>query len=130
MKRFFVSMIACLLITIICSFCFGLNNVSYAEDESSVITAMQNATSVDSSINGDTGVGGAVNIIIGLIQIAGTGIAVITVTLLGGKYMLSSPEQKAEIKNRAMPVVIGMVILFGAVNMVAIVANLANEAIK
>ena len=44
--------------------------------------------------------------------------------------MLSSVEQKAEIKNRAMPVVIGCVILFGAVNLVAIVANFTNAVLK
>lgn len=65
-----------------------------------------------------------INAVIKLIQIAGSGIAVIVVTMLGVKYMLASAGEKAEIKKQAMPVVIGCVILFAAVNLVAIVAGI------
>ena len=101
---------------------------SFAADKGTVIDGMKDVTKKDNTIKTDKGVGGVVNIGIGLIQIAGTGISLITITILGARYMLSSPEQKAEIKNRAMPVVIGMVILFGSVNLVAIMADLANTA--
>ena len=85
---------------------------------------------IDSSQGESEGVMAVINDVIGLLQLAGTGISVVTITLLGAKYMLSSVEQKAEIKNRAMPVVIGCVILFGAVNLVAIVANFTNAVLK
>ncbi len=116
-------LVICLLIILMI---VGVTVYCYALDEASVISSM-NGSSNMTDIGSDTGIGGIVNLIIGLIQIAGTGIALVTVTLLGAKYIISSPEQKAEIKNRAMPVVIGMVILFGAVNMVAIVANLVES---
>jgi type IV secretory pathway VirB2 component (pilin) len=95
-----------------------------------VIKEMKDVSSMDtSSSDSTTGVKAVLNNVIGLLQVAGTGIAVITVTLLGVKYMLSSIEQKAEIKNRAVPIVIGCVILFGAVNLVAIVAQFANDTL-
>ena len=94
---------------------------------SQVISDMKGVEAGDTSDDG--GVVEVLNDVIGLLQLAGTGIAVITVTLLGAKYMLSSVEQKAEIKNRAIPVVIGCVILFSAVNLVAIVSNFAITAL-
>ena len=90
---------------------------------------MKDANKLDAQ-GESTGVMAVINDVIGLLQLAGTGISVVTITLLGAKYMLSSVEQKAEIKNRAMPVVIGCVILFGAVNLVAIVANFTNAVLK
>ncbi len=128
MKKVFISIILVFLMMSFCSCCFSMN--SYATDEDTVISKMSKTTDLDSTIKGDNGVGGVINLTIGLIQIAGTGISVITVTLLGAKYILSSPEQKADIKNRAMPVVIGMIILFGSVNLVAIVGNLTNAAFQ
>lgn len=38
--------------------------------------------------------------------------------------MLASSSEKADIKKQAMPIVIGCVILFAAVNLVAIVASI------
>ena len=122
-KRLFIGVLIVLLICFICSSC-------YADKLDDVVTSMKDANKQDSTIKKDSGIGGSINLIIGLLQVVGTGISVVTITLLGGKYMLSSVEQKAEIKQRAMPVVIGMIILFGAVNMVAIVGNLANTALE
>ena len=119
-KRFLISFL--LMIFII-----GLTySCVFAGDQiGTVVTAMAPVSNED-----DLGeLGKSINTITAILQIAGTGISIIVVTLLGAKYMLSSAEQKAEIKQRAMPVVIGMVILFGAVNMVAIVGNLANAAL-
>ncbi len=122
-KKIFLSLLLFLLITII-SF-----NFVYAGDPlEDVITSMKGVQDEDSTVFNNSGFGDSMNTIIGILQVAGTGISIVTVTLLGAKYMLSSVEQKAEIKQRAMPVVIGMVILFGAVNIVAIVGNLANAA--
>ncbi len=63
------------------------------------------------------------NAVIKLIQIAGTGISVLMVTMLGVKYMLSSSSEKAEIKKSMQPILIGCVLLFAAVNLVAVIAS-------
>ncbi len=64
------------------------------------------------------------NTVIKLIQLAGTAVSVIMVTMLGIKYMLSSSTEKAEIKKTAMPIIIGCVLLFAAVNLVGIIADI------
>ena len=122
-KKIFISIITLFLI-------LALSINIYAITLDDAKTQMENAYNIDSSQGESEGVMAVINDVIGLLQLAGTGISVVTITLLGAKYMLSSVEQKAEIKNRAMPVVIGCVILFGAVNLVAIVTNFTNAVLK
>lgn len=122
MKKVFVIITAVMLISI-------LSVNIYAIELNDVVTAMKDVRNTDNSIGKDKGIMAVINDVIGLLQLAGTGIAVVTVTILGTKYMLSSVDQKAEIKNKAMPVVIGCIILFVAVNLVAIVANFTNDVL-
>lgn len=122
-KKIFISIITLFLI-------LALSINIYAITLDDAKKQMNDANKLDSTQDKSTGVMAVINDVIGLLQLAGTGISVVTITLLGAKYMLSSVEQKAEIKNRAMPVVIGCVILFGAVNLVAIVANFTNAVLK
>lgn len=121
-KKIFISIITLFLI-------LALSINIYAITLDDAKKQMNDANKLDPQ-GESTGVMAVINDVIGLLQLAGTGISVVTITLLGAKYMLSSVEQKAEIKNRAMPVVIGCVILFGAVNLVAIVANFTNAVLK
>ena len=122
MKKVFVIITAVMLISI-------LSVNIYAIELNDVVTAMKDVRNTDNSIGKDKGIMAVINDVIGLLQLAGTGIAVVTVTILGTKYMLSSVDQKAEIKNKAMPVVIGCIILFAAVNLLAIVANFTNDVL-
>ncbi len=122
MRKFFIILIALMLVSIL-----SIN--VYAMEIDEVITQMNGVQKRDTSLGNDEGIMAVINDVIGLLQLAGTGIAVVTVTILGAKYMLSSVDQKAEIKNKAMPLVIGCIILFAAVNLVAIVANFTNDVL-
>lgn len=70
------------------------------------------------------------NSIIGLIQIAGTGVAMIMVTVFGIKYIMASPSDKADVKKQIAPMIIGAIVLFGAVNLVDIIVNIAMDSLK
>lgn len=86
---------------------------------------------IDGSLVGGNGkLGGALKTVIAVLQMAGTGIAIIVVTILGIKYMTASVEAKAEVKKEIMPVLIGMILLFGGVNFTAIVANIVDQAFR
>lgn len=89
---------------------------------------MQNSSTINPG-DTDTNIGKTINKIIGLIQVSGTGIALIGVTILGIRYLIASPAEKADTKKAIEPVLIGCFLLFGAVNLVAIVANF-SQAIK
>ena len=71
-------------------------------------------------------IGKVINGIIRLIQVAGTGISLIMVTMLGIKYMIASSNEKADIKKMAMPIIIGCILLFAASNVVGIIAEFGH----
>ena len=71
-------------------------------------------------------IGGIINTAIGFIQIVGTGISVIMVSVLGIKYMLAAPSDKAEVKKQIAPLVIGAVILFVSVNIIQIISDFSS----
>ena len=58
--------------------------------------------------------------ILNIVQIAGTAISLVALLVLGMKYMLSSPNDKATIKEKMVPYVIGVIIFFAASNIVTI----------
>lgn len=119
MKKIFVITLTIFFILI---YAVNVNAAGFELD----LESMKNVSKLDTSGGTNTGVNAILNDIIGYLQLGGTAIAVITVTLLGAKYMVSSVEEKATIKNKAMPIVIGCILLFAGVNLVALVANFTN----
>ncbi len=120
-----MSMVLMILITSIMIYCFlGFDNEVNALSPSD-LTAQMSDISINTAIT-NSSFGGFLKDVIGYIQIAGTGIAIIVVTILGIKYLTASVEAKAEIKKDMMPVLIGMGLLFAGVNLVGIAANVVG----
>lgn len=117
------------VISILCLFTiftFMIVNFSFAEDPrdmSTLITAMDGTSNMADS---GSRIGNVINNVIGLLQMVGSGIALIVITLLGVKYLLASPSDKADVKKAIMPIIIGCILLFGAVNLMAAVENFAK----
>jgi len=65
--------------------------------------------------------------IINVIRVVGTGIALIMLTYVGIKYMSAAPSEKADFKKSATAYVVGAIILFGATNVLTIIANFATS---
>ena len=70
---------------------------------------------------GDSKIGKVINIVIGILQVVGTGISLIVISILGIKYILASPSDKADVKKNIMPILIGCILLFAAVNIAGII---------
>ncbi len=104
--------ISCIILTFILAF---LSSSCYAFDPSSI-----KQPTIDPTLSGMLGG------VIGIIQIVGLGIAVIAAIALGIRYMVSSVEEKATIKNKLIPFVIGAVIFFGATGILRIIAGIAG----
>ena len=67
------------------------------------------------------------NQIIGIVQVVGTIVAVVALLILGIKYMMGSAEEKAEYKKVMLPYVIGLILLFAGVNIVAMLVSWAQN---
>lgn len=68
--------------------------------------------------------------VIGIVQVVGTAIAVVMLIVLGIKYVIAAPSEKAEIKKSAFIYVVAAVLLFGAVNILAMIQDWTKEAIE
>jgi len=66
-------------------------------------------------------------VVLGVFQAVGTTIAVIMLVWLGVRYILASPDGKAEIKKQAFAYILGSVLLFGATAIIQVVKNVAKE---
>ena len=104
-------------------------NISYAAPDGKIDALVGEASGAANLLDasGDPIFEG-INKIIGLLQIVGTGISIIVVTMLGIKYIMASPGEKAETKKQIMPIIIGCVLVFGGVNVVAIIARFVTNS--
>ena len=106
---------------------FSVFNVSYASDDiTGIINNMKDADQ-NAGMSADNKLVKGVNVIYTIIRVAGTGIALLMVIVLGIKYMMTSVEQKAEIKKQAVPIVVGSALIFATSNILTIVAKIVEE---
>lgn len=70
------------------------------------------------------------NNIIGAVVTVGIVASVITLLILGIKYMVGSMEEKAEYKKSMVPYLIGAVLLFTTSTIVSIIASITQETFK
>ena len=90
------------------------------------------AANVDlDDFKGDTsnaeGITSVFNNIIGIVQVIGTGVAVIMLLVLAIKYLVAAPSEKADIKKSAIPYAVAAVILFTAVNILAVIQQWSED---
>lgn len=62
--------------------------------------------------------------IVSLLQVVGTIIAVITIMILGIKYMMGSVQERAEYKKSMIPYLVGCILLFATITIVNAVYHL------
>lgn len=67
------------------------------------------------------------NTILGIIQYIGAAVSVIATLILAMKYMYNSPDEKAEIKKKLIPYIIGGVLVYGAVFLVKLLETFTKE---
>ena len=93
-----------------------LSNVSFATIDTSQYKSITQIGESDMGIFRD--IGGK---ILYVVQFVGYSVAVIMLAVMGIKYIISSPEQKADLKTRFTPYAIGAVLLFGGSSILNII---------
>lgn len=69
---------------------------------------------------------GSLGDIIGIVQIVGVAVSVIACIVMGIRYVLSTTEDRADIKKKLIPFVIGAIIFFGATGILRLIASLGS----
>ena len=119
MKKVSKFLVSLLIITI---FALIAINISYATDPADL-----NFFKPDSSTDAYDSATATLDATLSVIQVIGIGIAVVMLTVLGIKYMISSSSDKAEIKKHAVVYVVGAILLFAASGIVQIVKEFSKN---
>ena len=67
---------------------------------------------------------------LGVVQVIAVAFGIISALVMGMKYMFSSVEDRATIKQKMIIFVIGSILVFGATGLIKLIANWANTVIK
>lgn len=62
-----------------------------------------------------------------IVQFVGYSVAVIMLAVMGIQYMMSSPNQKADLKSKFVPYAIGAVLLFGGSTLLNIIYRIITQ---
>ena len=100
----------------------GIYTKSYADD--AIISAVHGIYHGESSTTGDMKT--IASRVLGAVQVVGYAISLITLSILGIKYMYAATAEKAKIKEQLIPYVIGCVLLFGASVIIGIISTWAQ----
>ncbi len=84
---------------------------------------------VDNGGFGDANLQSKVGNILGLIQVIGYVAAVLMAIVIGIKYLLASPDGKAEVKKTLVPYVIGCLILTAGTIVVSAISAFSNSSL-
>lgn len=80
-------------------------------------------------VTGGTKVATLVGSVLEVVRLAGAGIAVVMLLVLGIKYTIASASDRADIKKSATTYVTGALIMFGASGILGIVQAIINESL-
>lgn len=125
-KVMLVALVAILLVA-------SIVPVLYAQESNNDEVSFGNVTekSVTKGAKDTSGAAASVNRIIGailtVVQVVGSGVAVIMLIVLAIKYISAAPSDKAEIKKHAVVYVVGAVVLFAASGIIGIVRKFAGN---
>ena len=119
-KKIFVSILIVALL--VCAF------ASFSEVNAT--GALEKFTGEISDKTAKDGVTNITSTVLNIVRYAGTGIALIMLTFIFIKYMLSAASERAELKKNLIPFTIGAVVLFAASNIVGLMKTVADEMFK
>lgn len=95
------------------------NNIAFADD----------VTSIFSNLTPDTGMSNIVTTLLNIVRGVAFSVAAVAIIILGIRYVYSAPDQKAEIKKKAIPFILGACLTFGAATLVNMVYEFASDLI-
>jgi len=115
-----------LVITLAIMLIFTSFNVAYGINSGDVKSTMSGVESAGGATG--TGVQSILKVVLGVVRIAGMGIAVIMILSFGIKYMVSMPADRAAMMKQSVVYLIGALLLFGASFLVGVVAEVVETA--
>ncbi len=107
-------------------FAFVFVNFSYGLSPNFNVSAFNNKSS-NAAGNSVTNIAGG---ILTVVRVVCVGIAMIMLAVLGMKYMLASPNDRAEIKGSAIRYILGAILMFSASAILAIIESFTKKGFE
>lgn len=101
----------------------SISSVALADTVTDVLNDMTNKNTSTNTTDGLTSLGGN---IVAIVQVVGIVIAVIVILVIGIKYLVASPEGKAEYKKTMIPYLVGAILIFGASAITKVVVSIGS----
>lgn len=105
--------VVAILVIAVCVFAIMPQNISEA---SKAATIVGNVTAKEPDDGLSTGLRNVVGRLLGFLQIASGLVSILMIAITGFNYIISTPEVKEEMKKKMLPIIIGLIIVFGAVS--------------
>ena len=103
--------------------------------QTKVCAAGSSVSQTMQDIKGDTESGGAgiadlkgvINGILGFIQVASGILSIVMIAWTGFRYIIETPEMKTELKKNMIPIVVGVILVFGATSIARFIVGLIEK---
>ena len=118
MTKKLISML--IIALLVCSVCGAVLAGQVTQDQAKSVNQFDN---LGDNSGASTSFQNIIGAIITIVQIIGTGVAIIMLIVLAIKYISAAPGDKAEIKKHAVVYVVGAIVLFAATGILGIVKN-------
>lgn len=115
--------IVCVLIFILLIFCFSQN--IFADWDPGIESLADGSAPKSGNMATDV-----IGSILNITQVIGVGIAIIVLVIIGIQYVVSSPSQKGEIKNKSSNFILGAVLIFSGAAIIQIVKMFLEYNVK
>ena len=110
-----INKILAILIISICTFVIMPKNEAFAAGSSAYdIVGGVKADVPEGKYAGD--LQQTIQKLLGFLQVASGLIAILMIAIVGFNYIISTPDVKEEMKKKMLPIIIGLVLVFGAVS--------------
>lgn len=76
--------------------------------------------------NAADGLATVIGKLLGFLQVASGIVAVLMIAIVGFNYIISTPEVKDEMKKKMLPIIIGIVLVFGATSVAKFLIGVAG----
>ena len=74
-----------------------------------------------------TGLASVIGKLLGFLQVASALVAVLMIALTGFNYIVGTPEVKDEMKKKMLPIIIGLILVFGAVSIARFILGAVGQ---
>ena len=105
------------------------DNMSFADSSttagSGAIGAISNI-SVSEPTGATSGLATTIGKLLGFLQIASGLVAVLMIAIVGFNYIIATPDVKDEMKKKMLPIIIGIVLVFGATSIAKFLIGVAG----